>query len=131
VATVGSISLIACVGAFGFAQKYEDNAWRNQPVKNARIATVDISIQYPLYGRDFSNYVQVLGTLGAHGAWTLPAASCRSWRQLLVDGRYNYLATMHPSAQYVAWTPSTPQRVVVGGVPVWLYKIRTPLSLAC
>jgi hypothetical protein len=130
-AAVGIVAVVACIGAFGFAQKYEDDAWRNQPVTHARIATVDITTQYPLYGRDFSNYVQVLGTLSAHGAWRWPAASCRSWRQLLVDGRYDYLATMHPSAQYVAWTPSTPQRVVVGGAPVWLYKIRTPLSVAC
>jgi hypothetical protein len=47
-------------------------------------------LQYPLYGRTLSNYVQYLGIRGPHGTYSA-FASCKDWREVIDSGRYSYI----------------------------------------
>jgi hypothetical protein len=59
---------------------------------DARIATVGLFLQYPLYGEDLSNTVQYVGRRGPHGAFSV-IDDCAEWRRTLNDGRYRYVVT--------------------------------------
>jgi hypothetical protein len=63
-----------------------------QHVSNARIAVAGeyTQVQYELYGKDLSNYVQYVGQAEAHRGYG-PIASCVRWRQILNTGRYGYV----------------------------------------
>jgi hypothetical protein len=68
--------------------------WANG-VSDARIGVGGTSgafYQYGLYGRDVSNHVQYIGQPGADGNFT-EIKDCRSWRQAVNDGDYDYLVT--------------------------------------
>lgn len=73
--------------------------------RHARIALAGFFTQYPFYGRDQSNHVQVLGREGAHGAY-FPLHSCVAWRNALLVGRYRYVVTAPES------TPAVPAVVL-------------------
>jgi hypothetical protein len=48
-------------------------------------------LQYPLYGKTLSNYVQYLGVTGPHGAYS-SFESCTAWREAISDGHYSYIS---------------------------------------
>ena len=47
-------------------------------------------LQYPLYGKSLSNYVQYLGIRGPHGTYST-FGSCKAWRQVIGSGQYSYV----------------------------------------
>ena len=47
-------------------------------------------LQYPLYGKTLSNYVQYLGIRGPHGTYST-FGSCKAWREVIGSGRYSYV----------------------------------------
>jgi hypothetical protein len=63
-----------------------------QYVNDTRIAVIGplSYLQYPLYGKTLSNYVQYLGVQGPHGAYS-SFDSCRGWREAVADGHYSYV----------------------------------------
>jgi hypothetical protein len=63
-----------------------------QSVANARVGVIGplTDLQYPLYGRALSNYVQYLGVRGPHGDFST-FTSCRSWRTAIVNGHYRFV----------------------------------------
>jgi hypothetical protein len=86
-----------------------------------RIALVGMSLQYPLYGDDASNYVQYMGRRGPHGAFS-SYTTCRAWRRALRAGRFDYvllvpdafgLIGQAPPRRELAWTRTDPHSRVV------------------
>jgi hypothetical protein len=70
------------------------------------------TLQYPLYGKDLSNYVQYVGKRGPHGAFG-EIRDCATWRRALNSGRYSYVVAMSAGrrkrpAIEAAWTRSDP-----------------------
>jgi hypothetical protein len=57
-----------------------------------RIAIVGNFLQYPLYGKDLSNYVQYVGVRRSHGTYD-SIDDCAAWRRALNSGRYTYVLT--------------------------------------
>jgi len=47
-------------------------------------------LQYPLYGKTLSNYVQYLGIRGPNGTYSA-FGSCKEWREAIRSGRYSYV----------------------------------------
>jgi hypothetical protein len=66
-------------------------AWARS-VHHARIAIADLILQYPLYGKDLTNHVQVLGRRGPHGDFA-PYRDCDGWRQAVAAGGYDYVVS--------------------------------------
>jgi hypothetical protein len=66
-------------------------AWA-QHENNVRIGVIGpfSYVQYPLYGKTSSNYVQYLGIRGPHGSYS-SFRSCRAWRETISDGHYSYV----------------------------------------
>ena len=109
------------VGTGGLGPVY---TWA-QHVHNARIAVIGTYayLQYPLYGKDLSNYVQYLGIRGPHGSYS-PFHSCTAWRQALNAGHFSYVlvttgpvqdtsaVSAHPSSE-TGWTDTDPAAHVV------------------
>jgi len=56
-----------------------------------RIALAGFALQYPLYGDDLSNHVQVVGRRGPDGSFSR-LQSCRNWRRALRAGHYDFVA---------------------------------------
>ncbi len=102
--TMASIALAALVvvGAYPLQQVYLRDryivaggfgpvtTWA-QHESHLRIAVIGqyADLQYPLYGKTLTNYVQYLGVQGPHGAYS-PFTACASWREALNQGRYSY-----------------------------------------
>lgn len=72
-------------------------AWASEQ-RHVRVALAGFFVQFPFYGRDLSNHVQVVGRRGAHGAY-FPIRSCAEWRRALAAGRYEYVITASPNVQ--------------------------------
>ncbi|MDQ1381365.1 MAG: hypothetical protein QOJ71_2084 [Actinomycetota bacterium] len=111
-----------------------------QGVHDSRIATVNFSVHYPLYGKDLSNYVQYLAVRHSNGDST-PITDCRSWRRAINDGRYRYVVAASPGFPFRAnrpaleadWTRSDPAAHLVltdefVGAHAWLFEIRGRLD---
>ena len=111
-----------------------------QGVHNARIAIVDVSLQYPLYGKDLSNHVQYLAVRHANGV-SEPIRDCRSWRRAVNKGRYQYVVAATPGFPFAnkapaveaAWTRSDPAAHLLltdsaSGAHAWLFEIRGALD---
>ncbi len=98
------ISAAVVLVGFGVQSFYLDHRYESpslQPpfgwaesVSGARIglAGTFTQVQYALYGRDLSNYVQYIGVRGPDGSYA-PATSCAQWRRLVNSGHYNYVVT--------------------------------------
>ena len=100
--TVGAIILVA---GFPIQQSYLRDryeasnpgtlssvyAWA-QRENNVRIGVIGQGsyLQYPLYGKTASNYVQYLGIRGPHGSWST-FGSCKAWRETITGGHYSYV----------------------------------------
>ena len=92
-----------CAGGFGLQgfylrHRYTGSAfyvfsWA-QSISGSRIGVAGplLQLQYALYGRDSSNYVQYIGVQGPHGLYS-PVENCTQWRQLVNDGHYRYVVT--------------------------------------
>jgi len=108
-------------------------AWA-QGITDARIATTSTR-QYPLYGRDLSNEVTYIGTEQPHGGFTAPI-TCRDWRRLLNEGRYDYVVTSRdriepnkpPYPATSRWTKAPGAKVVLQKPPTIVFKLRAPLD---
>jgi hypothetical protein len=87
--------------------------------------------QYAFSGTDLSNHVQWLGKEGADGAFNR-IADCKTWRQQLDEGDYDYVVTMYDpylpgrltDTKEALWTRSDPasSKVMRNG-PVEVFKI--------
>ena len=98
------VSVVIVVMGFGVQTFYLNHRYESpslqppfgwaQSVSGARIGVAGTftQLQYALYGRDLSNYVQYIGVRGPHGSYA-PATSCAQWRRLVNAGRYNYVVT--------------------------------------
>ena len=98
------VSAVVVLTGFGVQRFYLDHRYESpsleppfgwaQPVSGARIGVAGTftQVQYALYGRDLSNYVQYIGVRGPHGSYA-PATSCAQWRRLVNAGHYNYIVT--------------------------------------
>lgn len=64
----------------------------SQHVNDIRIALAGplSFLQYPLYGRTLSNYVQQIGATGPNGAFT-PFQTCEAFRNAIIKGHYGYV----------------------------------------
>ena len=92
------------VGGFGLQQSYLSHRYTAsnlappfnwaQSISGSRIGVAGTftQLQYALYGRALSNYVQYIGVQGAHGSYA-PAADCSQWREQVNDGHYRYVVT--------------------------------------
>lgn len=105
-----------------------------QGISDARIATTSTR-QYPLYGKDLSNDVGYIGIERPHGGFTAPT-TCRTWRQLLNAGNYDYVVasrdriepnepTYPPTAR---WTEAPGTTVILRKPPTVVLKLRSPLD---
>ena len=95
---------VVVVGGFGLQQYYRNHrytasnlappfSWA-QSISGSRIGVAGTftQLQYALYGRNLSNYVQYIGVQGAHGSYA-PVDDCSQWRALVNDGHYRYVVT--------------------------------------
>jgi hypothetical protein len=75
-----------------------------RPVRDARIASAGflMQVQYPLYGTDLSNRVQVAGLRTPNGGF-LPVRDCADWARFLAGGRFDYVV-VSSDPDLVAWT---------------------------
>jgi hypothetical protein len=125
--TVGVIAVVLVVfGGYFLQESYQRNRYTESPLfptisqwaretQDARIAVVGTNSQYPLYGRDLSNYVQYVARRGADHQ-SSRFATCRSWRRALNAGRYDYLVATSPGYPFptksraleIEWTRSDP-----------------------
>ncbi|MGH9919552.1 MAG: hypothetical protein ACRD6W_11900, partial [Nitrososphaerales archaeon] len=104
---VATLVLVVLVGGFEVQQVYQRDRYASftlsasapsviyswaQHVQRARIAVFGFLayLQYPLYGRLDSNYVQYVGQRGPHGSFTTPS-SCVQWRSELNEGKFTYV----------------------------------------
>jgi hypothetical protein len=125
IAAVAAIALLLVVAGFALQRVYLRHRYvATRPlagtydwardVHDERIGVVGglTTLQYPLYGKDLSNYVQYIGKRGPHGAFG-SIRDCAAWRRALNAGRYSYVVTMNlgrrkgPSIE-AEWTRSDP-----------------------
>jgi hypothetical protein len=121
-ATVVAVVALLLVVGFGLQHlylrgRYVDSGpplapWARN-ARDERIALVGpyAVLQYPLYGKDLSNYVQYVGNKGPHGAFD-PILECAAWRRRLNAGRYSYVVTARQSLES-EWTRSDPAATFV------------------
>ena len=80
---------------------------------DARIADAGNPWQYPLYGRDLSNYVEYIGRVGPAGE-LLEIDDCTAWKAAMSAGRFTHLAIWPPipplgtTAPVQSWAESDP-----------------------
>jgi hypothetical protein len=104
-------------------------------VHGARIAVVGSELQYPLYGRDLSNWVDYVGHRGRLGAFR-PTRSCQEWRAALQRGRYRFvvIAPRGPPAgrlipPEMGWTRSAPGVEQIIDAPAeWVFRVDRPVD---
>lgn len=99
-------------GALGLV----DHGWSLR-LRNERIGFFDLPLQYPMYGPDQSNHVQLLGERQPGGGWT-PIASCDQWRTAINDASLTYVALLRTIDEGVAepqriWTETDPAAELV------------------
>ncbi|MGA8747045.1 MAG: hypothetical protein WB507_14440 [Solirubrobacterales bacterium] len=103
-------------------------------LSGTRIATTSTRL-YPLYGTDLSNHVQYIGEERPNGGYVAPR-TCRSWRQLLNAGHYDYvIATrdriepgkpaLPPTAH---WTEGPNATLILRKPPTAIFKLTGPLD---
>ena len=129
------VSIALLVSGFALQQGYLRNRYTNvntpsyvtwaQHLSNARIAVAGdyTQIQYEMYGRDLTNYVQYVGRSEPHGGYA-PITSCRNWRQVLNAGHYGYVLAstglvsrraqvFDTSSSYTKWTSTDPASALI------------------
>ena len=107
-------------------------------VHHSRVAVGTSVHTYPLSGTDLSNFVQTVGTPGAHGAFR-PAPDCATWQRLIDRGHYRYVVTgfahhsSGPPPPEQRWTAQmTDAHVVLRSGTTTVFRIRgTSHTHAC
>ena len=133
--SVFAICVALLASGFGLQQFYLRNRYTSatapsfvtwaQSVRNARIAVAGdyTQVQYELYGRDLTNYVQYIGQGEPHEGYA-PIGSCVRWRQVLNAGRYDYVLAstalvphrnqvFHTPFSYTVWTSTDPASTLI------------------
>jgi len=87
----------------------------------ARVGVAGFGFEYPLLGEDLSNRVEYVGRRGPHGAFD-DATTCREWRTLVNDGRYDYVVVSidgkgDPLPPQLDWTRGDPSATEVRDAP--------------
>ena len=134
-ALTGLVAVLVFAGAFVVyrAHRYASDepgrraagAWFRD-VRDARVAMGGLDADYPFYGLDLSNHVQVVGD-ELHSGGFERAATCRRWRELLADGNYDWIVTGQPREDSgppveATWTDDDPALTVElrsGSTTVW------------
>jgi len=124
-----------CVGVlasgFGLQQFYLHNRYTHpesvtiaRNISNARIAVAGdfAQLQYQVYGRTLTNYVQFVGRSEPHGGFA-PITTCVGWRQALNRGQFDYVVTsglvanrtdlISRPTSYTVWTGQDPESTLV------------------
>ena len=121
---VAAITVVVVGGGYSVQQSYLRDRYNHRPVpnidtraqhiRNARIAVSGFLTQaeYPLYGRDNSNYVQYIGVRGAHGAFR-PVRTCGQWRRIINAGHYDYVFEFSEPSPAAHWTSGDPSAHLV------------------
>jgi hypothetical protein len=130
-----AVSVALLVSGFALQQAYLRNRYTSastpsyvtwaQQVSNARIAVAGdyTQIQYEMFGRDLTNYVQYVGQSEAHGGYA-PITSCRTWRRAINAGHYGYVLAStglvsRPNQvfgtpfSYTVWTGTDPASTLI------------------
>ncbi len=135
IATVVSVALFVGAG-YGLERFYMEHRYEStkplippfrfaQSLSSSRIGMAGLftQLQYPLYGRNLSNYVQYIGVPGFDHSYA-PATTCRAWRQQVNAGHYDYVVTstgftsspkraLTKPTSYSVWTNHDPNSVLV------------------
>jgi hypothetical protein len=117
VLTVAALT-IAILGGYPVQQAYLRRRYLSTPPMphiyrwaqdqtHQRIAIVGSVLQYPLYGKRLSNYVQYVGRRGPHGSFT-PFTTCAGWRQALNAGGYGWVVIV-PNGFTLIANPGIPR----------------------
>ena len=118
------VTVLVVAGGYSIQQSYLRDRYTQRPtpnidtraqhLRNARIAVSGFLTQaeYPLYGRDNSNYVQYIGVRGPHGAFG-PVRSCPQWRRIIDAGRYDYVFEFTSPSPTSRWTAGDPSAHLV------------------
>jgi len=118
------LSVLVVGGGYSMQQSYLHDRYTQRPMpnidtraqhlSNARIAVSGFltQAQYPLYGRDNSNYVQYIGIRGPNGAFG-PVQTCPQWRRIIDAGRYNYVFEFTAPSTTSRWTAGDPSAHLV------------------
>jgi hypothetical protein len=125
ITAMAAMALLLVVAGFGLQNVYVGHRYVDtdplpgtydwaRDVRDERIGVAGgfTTLQYPLYGKDLSNYVQYIGKKGRDGAFDR-IRDCTAWRRALNAGRYSYVVTMSlrprqgPSIE-AEWTRSDP-----------------------
>jgi hypothetical protein len=104
------------------------------PLSGARIATTSTR-QYPLFGTELSNTVEFVGEDRPHGGF-VPPETCRNWRRLLDEGRYDYVVASRdrvepgkpPYPESARWTEGPGAEVVFRKPPTVVFDLTGPLD---
>jgi hypothetical protein len=139
--------VVALVASVPYARWYDDHRFsmpqRAGPtaafdyfrtIHNTRIGVGSFVRTYPLDGPDLTNWVQIVGTPGAHGAFR-PAADCVTWQRLVdrddfayvVVGRNYHVAERRPHERF--WTAEMPNaRLVLHNGSTTVFRLTRPGS---
>ncbi len=106
----------------------------SRDVSDSRIATTGTR-QYPLFGTDLSNRVDFIGIRQPHGGFEAPT-SCRTWRQELNAGDYDYVITTRDRIEpgkpaYPAearWTESLGVKTILRKPPTVVFQLTEKLD---
>ena len=129
--TVGTVVI-----GFALQQSYLRNRYKGpnpgpnfalvENISGSRIAVVGATsqLQYALYGRDLSNYVQYVGQSTPHSGYS-PITTCTQWRRTLNVGHYQFVVAstgfvtqrrlvFTTPFSYTVWTATDPAATLVG-----------------
>jgi hypothetical protein len=156
VAIVSATALVVVLVGAGFAlqRRYLDNRYQDvsalpfasaprgtvrllyqlaPTLDHQRVGVAGFGFQYALFGPMLDNDVRYVGRRGPHGEFD-SAANCREWRQLVNEGRYDYLV-LSPDTngghepRELAWTRHDPAaELVEHDAPATVFRIRGPLD---
>lgn len=110
-------------------------AWARD-VSGARIATTSTR-QYPLFGTDLSNRVQLVGEETAHGGFEA-APNCREFVRIVNAGDYDYLVASRdriesgkpPYLPQARWAEAAGGKAVLREAPTVVFRLDGPLDPA-
>jgi hypothetical protein len=108
-------------------------AWARE-VSGARIATTSTR-QYPLFGTDLSNHVELIGEERPHGGFEAPT-TCRAWRQALNEGGYDYVVATRdrlepgkpPYPPQARWTEGLAAKPILKKPPTVVFQLTGTLD---
>lgn len=113
VASAAALAIGATALTYTAQRTYFDDRYAMRPewawadrLESARFAVTASQLQYPFYGRELTNFVQMVGRTGSHGTFRR-STSCVEWRRLLDQGRYDYVVVSETDPE-AAWTRTDP-----------------------